>query len=253
MNYEEFFKKAKEKKITNIQIVEKTVVDSTVEILDGKVESYDDYNNVEYSVKAEYNGKTVKLNADYLDEKSIDLIITKCNVTDSEYQDDYLTNKDLIEKKQTIDFSIKKEIDELIKLEKLKEKYKEIKKISLCFCENYTNTRIINSNGVDISTDSHLCTYIVEAITEKNGDYTSYDEKILTTDKSKINFKSFTESVIKKTIIIRNKRKIESKKYDIILDKKVASRIIASFGQMLSATAIRNKVSCLFLILARLY
>lgn len=245
MNYKVFFNKAKEKNISNIQIVEKTVNDSTVEIIDGKIESYEDYNNIEYTVKAEYNGKTVKLDTDYLDDEILDLIIIKCNITDSSYQDDYLDKRNIIPKKEIPDFNIKSEINRLLKIDNLRKKYKEINKLSLCFCENYINIRIINSNEVDISTNSHLCTFIVEAITEKNKEFTSYDEKILTTDKQKINFEEFTESVIKKTIIIKEKKKIESKKYDIILDRKVASRIIGSFGQMLSATAVRNKVSCL--------
>ena len=245
MDYKNFFEQAKEKNITNIQVVEKTVIDSTVEILDGKIESYDDYNNVDYDIKAEYNGKTVKLNADYLDDETLNLIIEKCNITDSEYKDDYLDNNEKINQNKVLDFNIKNEIDKLIKIDNLREKYPGIKKLTTCFCENYTNTRIINSNGVDISTDSHLCTYIVEAITEKDGNFTSYDEKVLTTNKEEIDFETFTENVIKKTLIICNKEKIESKKYNIILDRKVASRIIASFGQMLSATAVRNKVSCL--------
>lgn len=245
MDYKNFFEQAKEKNITNIQVVEKTVIDSTVEILDGKIESYDDYNNVDYDIKAEYNGKTVKLNADYLDDETLNLIIEKCNITDSEYKDDYLDNNEKINQNKVLDFNIKNEIDKLIKIDNLREKYPGIKKLTTCFCENYTNTRIINSNGVDISTDSHLCTYIVEAITEKDGNFTSYDEKVLTTNKEEIDFETFAENVIKKTLIICNKEKIESKKYNIILDRKVASRIIASFGQMLSATAVRNKVSCL--------
>lgn len=245
MNYNDFFKKANEKNITNIQVVEKNVIDSSVEILDGEIESYDDYNNIDYDVKAEYNGKTVKLNSDYLDEDTLDLIIKKCEITDSEYKDDYLNNNEKIKQNKALEFNIKKEIDKLIKIDKLREKYPDIKKLTTCFCENYTNTRIINSNGVDISTDSHLCTYIVEAITEKDGNFTSYDEKILTTNKEEIDFETFAENVIKKTLILCNKKKIDSKKYNIILDRRVASRIISSFGQMLSATAIRNKVSCL--------
>jgi PmbA protein len=245
MNYNDFFEKAKNKNITNIQVVEKTIIDSSVEILDGEIESYDDYNNIDYNIKAEYNGKTVKLTSDYINESIIDLIITKCNITDTEYKDDYLNNGEIIEKNNTIDFNIKNEIERLIKISELRDKYPKIKKLTTCFSENYTNTRIINSNGVDISTDSHLCTYIVEAITENDGEFTSYDEKILTTNKSEINFEDFAESIINKTLIMSNKKKIDSQKYNIILDKKVASRIIASFGHMLSATAIRNKVSCL--------
>lgn len=245
MNYSEFFSNAKKLNITNIQIVEKLNIDSSVEIIDGKIESYDDSNIVNYSVKAEYNNKTVKLETEYLDDTILDLIINKCENTDSEYQDDYLINIENIEKNEVQEFNINKEIEKLIDLDKFRKKYNDIKKITSYFSETYTNTRIINSNDVDISTDSHLCTFIVEIITEQNGEFTSYDEKILTTDKNEINFKEFTESVIKKTLILRNKKKIETGKYNIILDKRVAGRIIGSFGHMLSASAIRNKISCL--------
>lgn len=245
MNYNNFFKLAKEKNITNIQVVEKKIVDSTVEIIDGKIESYDDYDNVDYEVKAEYNNKTVKLTANYLDEKTLDLIIFKSDNTDSEYQDEYLENIDNIKQNKEIEFDIKNEIDTLIKIDSCRNKYKDINKLTTYFSETYKNTRIINSNGIDISTDSHLATFIVEIIIETDGKYTSYDEKVLTTNKQEINFEEFTEKVIEKALIIRNQEKIETKKYDIILDKKVASRIIGSFGQMLSALAIRNKVSCL--------
>lgn len=245
MNYSEFFSNAKKLNITNIQIVEKLNIDSSVEIIDGKIESYDDSNIVNYSVKAEYNNKTVKLETEYLDDTILDLIINKCENTDSEYQDDYLINIENIEKNEVQEFNINKEIEKLIDLDKFRKKYNDIKKITSYFSETYTNTRIINSNDVDISTDSHLCTFIVEIITEQNGEFTSYDEKILTTDKNEINFEEFTESVIKKTLILRNKKKIETGKYNIILDKRVAGRIIGSFGHMLSASAIRNKISCL--------
>lgn len=245
MNYSDFFKKAKEKNITNIQVVEKNDIDSSVEIIDGKIITYDDSNLINYSIKAEYKEKTVKLQTEYLDESIIDLIIMKCENTDSEYKDDYLKNIDNINKNKPLEFNIKNEIDKLISLDKFKENYKEISKITTYFSESYNNTRIINSNNVDISTDSHLCSFIVEIIIEENGKFTSYDEKLLTTDKNKIDFESFTESVIKKTLVIKNKEKIETKKYNIILDRRVAGRIIGSFGHMLSANAIRNKVSCL--------
>lgn len=245
MNYETFFEKAKELNITNIQITEKLTIDSSVEIINGKMESYDDYNNVDYNIKAEYNGKNVKLSTTYLSDDILNLIILKCDSTDTKYEDSYLENKDNIVKNEQLEFDITKEIEIIKKVDELREKYSDISKITTYFSENYTNTRIINSNGVDISTDSHLCTIVVEAITELDGKFTSYDQKLLTTDKDDIDIKLFTEEVLKKTLIFRNKKKLESKKYDIILDGAVASRIISNLASMLSATNIRNKVSCL--------
>ena len=245
MNYKELFKLAKEKNISNIQIVEKKTTNSTVELINGKIESYDDYDNIDYEIKAEYNKKTVKLHTNYLDESIIHLIIFKCENTDSVYEDEYLKNISNIEKNKEIEFNIIKEIEILKKLDSYRKKCKDINKLTTYFSETYSNTRIINSNGVDISTDSHLCSFMIEVIIKNEEKYTSYDDKILSTNKKEIDFEKLTEEVIKKALLNRNQERIETKKYDIILDKRVASRIIASFSDMLSSYSIRNKLSCL--------
>ncbi len=245
MNYIEFFKLAKEKNISNIQIVEKKTTDSSVELINGKIESYNDYDNIDYEIKAEYNKKTVKIHTNYLDKNIINLIIFKCKNTDSVYEDEYLKNIANIEKNEEIEFDITKEIEILKNLDSYRKKYKDIDKLTTYFSETYSNTRIINSNGVDISTDSHLCAFMIEVIIKNKGKYTSYDEKVLSTDKKEIDFEKLTKEVIEKALLNRHKEKIETRKYNIILDKRVASRIVNSFNDMLSASSIRNKISCL--------
>lgn len=245
MNYIEFFKLAKEKNISNIQIVEKKTTDSSVELINGKIESYNDYDNIDYEIKAEYNKKTVKIHTNYLDKNIINLIIFKCKNTDSVYEDEYLKNIANIEKNEEIEFDITKEIEILKNLDSYRKKYKDIDKLTTYFSETYSNTRIINSNGVDISTDSHLCAFMIEIIIKNKGKYTSYDEKVLSTDKKEIDFEKLTKEVIEKALLNRHKEKIETRKYNIILDKRVASRIVNSFNDMLSASSIRNKISCL--------
>lgn len=245
MNYIEFFKLAKEKNISNIQIVEKKTTDSSVELINGKIESYNDYDNIDYEIKAEYNKKTVKIHTNYLDKNIINLIIFKCKNTDSVYEDEYLKNIANIEKNEEIEFDITKEIEILKNLDSYRKKYKDIDKLTTYFSETYSNTRIINSNGVDISTDSHLCAFMIEIIIKNKEKYTSYDEKVLSTDKKEIDFEKLTKEVIEKALLNRHKEKIETRKYNIILDKRVASRIVNSFNDMLSASSIRNKISCL--------
>lgn len=245
MTYQEFFNKSQEKGITNIQITEKETIDSSVEIINGKLESYDDYDNTDYNIKAEYKDKTVKISSGYLDEDIIDLIILKVEATDTSYEDEYLEKKDIIKKNKRPNIDISNEVKILKDLNNLREKYKEVDKLTTYFSETYTNTRIINMNGVDISTDSHLSSFLVEAIVNNNGDITSFDRKILTTDKKEIDFQSFTEDVMVKTILQSNRERLETKKYNIILDSSTASNIISHLTDMLSATSIRNKVSCL--------
>ena len=245
MEYQRFFEEAKKKKITNIQISEKTVVESSVELINGEMESFDDGNNTNYGIKAEYKGKTVTVNSNYLDSDIIDLLTLKAKVTDSKYEDDYLDNKKPIPHNEPLDFDISCEIRRLKELSEIRKEYPGVEKMSFYFSESYTNTRIINSNGVDISTDSHICYFSAEAIAKNNSDFTSYDRKVIETSKEKIDFEKIIRDVAEKVTIQSNKKKITTGKYTILLDSNVAGRIFSNLVNMLSATNIRNKVSCL--------
>lgn len=245
MEYKDFFEKAKDKGITNIQVTEKYNNESSIEIIDGKIDSFDEGNNLSYDIKAEYNGKTVTTNTNYLDEEILDLLVSKSVNTDTKYEDNYLDNKEKIAKNKPLDFDISNETNLLKELDKLRIENKEINKLSTYYDESYTNTRIINSNGVDISTDSHLCSFIAEAVAKVGDDFTSFYTRILKTDKKDIDFQNITKDTIEKTILQSKKQNLETKKYDIILDSSVAGRIIENLVGMLSATSIRNKVSCL--------
>ncbi|MBR6113146.1 MAG: TldD/PmbA family protein, partial [Bacilli bacterium] len=244
MNYKEFFKKAQEKGITNIQITEKENHGSNVKMLNGELDYLNSFDSIGYNIKAEYNEKTVKLDCNYLAEDILDLLIMKSTATDSSYADEYLEKDKNIEKEKSIDRDVSEETKKLKELDKLKTNYKNLDALETYFTESYQNTRIINSKGVDISTNSHLSTFAVEVLV-KDKEITSYGKDILTTNKKDINFEEFTKDVIEKAVIQNNKEKLECRKYNIILDNDVAARIISHLGIMVAGDSIRNKVSCL--------
>ena len=245
MDYKDFFKIAKEKNITNIQVTEKYNTESCVEVIDGKIDTFDSSANISYNIKAEIKGKTYKTTSNYLDEDIIDLLIMKSEATDTKYEDEYIKSRDVIEKNKPVDFDISNEIKVLKDLEDLKKEYKQITKLTTYFVEFYTNTRIINSNGVDISTDTHQCLFYVDVVAKNKDNFTSFSKEILETNKKKIDFYSITKDTIEKAIIQSNKCELETKKYDIVIDSCVASRIIKNIIKMISGENIRNKVSCL--------
>lgn len=245
MTAKEFIKKAIERGFTNVQITEKTSVSSEVYIINKEIDSYQDDYSTFYTIKAEYNKKTVKVATEFLDEEIIDLLFKKYTITDSNYEDDYLEKSDNIPSAKPQDFDILKEIEQLKQVDSLRRKYPQVKNLSLTYEESYVNTRIINSNGVDISTDNYTCTFMVDTLTEKDGEFTSFDDKIISTSKGNINFKQIAEDVINKLLIIANKEKIKTDKYPVLMDRRVMSRLIATFGEMLFAEKIRNKLSCL--------
>lgn len=243
MTYEEFFKLAKEKGITNIQITEYTSVGSSLQLLEGKLEDFEDYNSKDYSIKAEFNNKTVKATGNYLNEEILDLLILKSEATDSCYEDEYLENNIVLKQEKVKEIDISKELKKLKELDKLRNK--KIDKLETCFYEEDDGVRIINSKGVDISNNSHLAVFYSAAIVKNKEETTTYEKKVLTTDKAQIDFEEITKDTMNKAIIQSNKEKIVGQKYDIILDSVVASRIITHLVDMLAGSAIRNKMSCL--------
>ena len=245
MEYSQFFQLAKEKGITNLQITEKHTINSSVEIIDGRIDSYDDTDDKSYSIKAEFNNKTVKSRSNYLSADILDTIIMKAKETDSEYQDEYLIKNENHSPNKPLEIDISNELKKLKEIKKWKEKYPLLMKLTTYYSEKYQNTRIINSNGVDISTDTHLCSLIVEAIIENGENRVSFDKKLLTTNKKEIKFDEFIQNIIEKAIIQSTREKLETRKYDIVLDPSVSGSILEKIATMLSATSIRNKVSCL--------
>lgn len=245
MEYTEFFNKAKEKNIKNIQVTEKHNIEGLVELIDGEIDNYNNSNNISYNIKADINGNTYKVSTNYLDKDIIDLLLMKNEVLDSKYEDDYLEDRKNIKKNDPIDIDISNEISKLKELSKLKDNYKEISKLTIYYVEFYSNTRIINSNGVDISTDTHQCQFYVEAVAKNKEDFTSFSIEVLKTNKEDIEFENIIKDTMEKAIIQSNKKALETKKYDIILDSNTASNIIKNIVSMISAESIRNKVSCL--------
>lgn len=241
-----FFKKAKFKGIKNIQIVETYENTGKIKLINKELETYEISNNTYYQIKAEYNGKTVKASSDYLDESIIDTLIMKATYTDSKYQDDYLTDKshnNKIENTPVVDIS--NEIDPLKQLAELRKDYSEVSTICLSYVETYEKKHIINSNGVDIETDCHLYKFVPEIVIKKNESITSYDRVYLKTSKQDLDMKKNLIKDIKMAIKQATKEKLQTKKYDILVDSVVMKSILSSFINMLSAANIRQKISCL--------
>lgn len=215
MNYNDFFKLAQEKKLDKIQITENHKINSSFKLINGKLDSYDDLNLKKYNIKAEKNGKTIKIISDYLSEDILDNILFNIENTDSKYEDEYLENIENIERKKIVDFSIDEDLKNLKDLDSLRDKYPQIDKLILIFSEEYSNTCIKNSNNVDISTDSHLCNFIVEVVVKNKEELINYDKEQISVNKEEINFKNIIEEAIISAIKMSNKEKLQSKKYNL--------------------------------------
>lgn len=246
MTSKTFFQKAKTKGITNIQIVETTKNIGQIELINKELDTFEISNHTGYQLKAEYNGKTVKATSDYLDEDILDTLIMKATYTDSKYQDDYLTDKTNNNKViNTPQIDISNELNTLKQLDDLRKEYPQLDSLTLSYSEMYEKKRILNSNGVDIETACHLYEFIPEIIIKEKDSITSYDRVYLKTNKADLNMKENLIQDIKMTLKQAQKEKLQTKKYDIIIDPTVMKSILTNFIDMLSASNIRQKLSCL--------
>ena len=246
MTSKTFFQKAKAKGIENIQIVETTENTGQIELINKELETFEISNHTGYQIKAEYNGKTVKAASDYLDESILDTIIMKATYTDSKYQDDYLTDKSHNNKMDDMpQIEISNELDVLRELDDIRKDYPEVNNLTLSYSEIYEKKRIVNSNGVDIETACHLYEFVPEIVTKEKDSTTSYDRVYLKTNKDSLNMKDNLIKDIKMALKQTKKEKLKTQKYDIIVDSTVMKSILSNFIDMLSATNIRQKISCL--------
>ena len=245
MNYQEFFSLAKKKGIEKIQITEETEKENSIYLIGEKLEDYTDSEKCVYSIKAEINGKTEKVVTEYLDENIIDLLIEKITETDSNYQDDYLSGNKKIMINDVENTDITKEVPKIYELQKLAKNYHYTKSLEIMYSDYYAKTRIVNSSGVDIATSSHNYQLYAEASAQKEDNISSYGESVLVNDKKTLDFNQMVKSVLELASIATTKRKLETKRYDIILSSQVASYIIGKLQNMLSAESIHKKKSCL--------
>lgn len=245
MNYIDFFKKAQEKGLDNIQITTTTVESIEIEFINDKLENYVNTNHINYLIKAEKNHKTEKLNSDYLDDEIIDTILLKINNTDSKYEDEYLPKKEIKYHKENQEVDADNEFEILKDLYLLKNRDNRISKITSCYEDSLIKTEIVNSNGANLETITHNYSFYVDVLVEEDGEGISYDKQVLKTDKSEIDFNKIVNETIDEALLMIKKETLDTKKYNVVLSNKVSSRILAHLSDMLTQTNIRMKTSCM--------
>lgn len=246
MTKDEFFKVAEEKGIKNIQVAETTQNFGQIELINNDLETFDISNHISYQIKAEYNDKTVKSKSEYLDESVIDDLIMKAKLTDTSYQDDYLqdtTNNNSLD--ENIDIELSEDLVHLRNLDKLRKEYPELTNLTLSYSEIFEKKKISNNNKVNIETSSHYYEFSPEVIIKNAKEINSFTRTFLGTKKENIINKENLQETIEMAIKQVTKEQKGTKKYNIIIDSSVMSTILSSFVDMISATNVRQNISCL--------
>ncbi len=244
MTIKKFLKLCENQEITNIQIVEFISKSLEVEYLNDKQKKNIAADETTYEIKAQINNKYVQVNANYLSQEIIDLLIFKSQNIESNYQDTLITKKEKNSFVAPQDIYLKDTLS-LGNYNSLKEKYKYVTDLELYYSIESTSKRIVNLHGLDISTNKTVKSFCCEASAKnKNNNYT-YDDTIYVSTNEPINFKVIVENVLDKASKQVNPVKLPSGKYNVLLSSTFTSKILRESLSLYSKEEIRKKTSCL--------
>ena len=241
---EELLKLANSKNIKlEVFIDEDETID--IETMNDKLEKYESSSTDSYRIKALYNNKIVTINTEDISnpETIINSIIDFSNALDKEEETTFARDIDIrnnIKEKEDKDY--KKIINDLISLNKYKEKYPNIDNINMYYTDKYNKVSIINKDAKLIDTSNINYIYGEIVWKENNINQTgSFNIISLEYDFSKIEEK-FVEMVND----VKDKIKAVSyktNKYNVIIKNSELFKILSRYKDMYDAEQIRNNLS----------
>ena len=245
MTTKEFIEYAKEKNISPIQITTFTNTSIEGKVLNDKQKNLVSSNNTSYTITAHYKEKDVKINSNYLDESLITEIKEKVDNIETNYEEVYIEEKkEINDEVEPIDFNISKQLKEIIKAHKNKDKSKYITNIETDISLERIYKNITNSYGLNITSIKNICA-IYSEVTTKDKDNINNISDVLYTTNSDIDINTFINNLIDEAISSINKKVIKSGKYNLVLSTTFSSKILRAFSGLLSKEQIRKKYSCL--------
>ena len=216
-----------------------------IETMNDKLEKYETSSVSTYHIKSLYNNKIVIINTEDISdpETIINNIIDFSNTLDKEEETTFAHNIDIrnnIKEKENKDY--KKIINDLISLNKYKEKYPNIDNINMYYTDKYNKVSIINKdvNLIDTSNINYIYGEIVWR--ENNINQTGWFNLI----SLEYDFSKIEEKFIETVNDVKNKIRAVSyktNKYNVIIKNSEVFKILNRYKDMYDAEQIRNKLS----------
>ena len=216
-----------------------------IETMNDKLEKYETSSVSSYHIKALYNNKIVPINTEDISNPEIIVnnIINFSNVLDIDKKTTFAHDLDIrnnIKEKENKDY--KKIINDLISLNKYKEKYPNIDNINMYYTDKYNKVSIINKdvNLIDTSNINYIYGEIVWR--ENNINQTGWFNLI----SLEYDFSKIEEKFIERVNDVKNKIRAVSyktNKYNVIIKNSEVFKILNRYKDMYDAEQIRNKLS----------
>lgn len=244
MNYNDFFEKAKEKEITNLEILENTTEKLVLETFDDSVDNHEISNLTTYQISGMYNKKKVIISTEILDDSTLDKLMSNASYIDEDSKPSTNDNqKDIVYKANYNLTSPKEIINRLLALNNFKTKYSTLSNINAMYEENISQIKIITQNSIKEDIKKRY-DFGVEIVATKNDQKSTYFDYKLSTNND-INMEQLTEEIIQNAISKLECGNIESGTYNVLLEHQVVAQILDKFIPIFTAESIQKHTSIL--------
>lgn len=218
---------------------------TSIETINDKLETYESSSTTSYRIKALYNNKIVTINTEDISnpELIIDNIINISNALEKEEDTTFAHNIDIrnnIKEKETKDY--KKIINDLISLNKYKEKYPNIDNINMYYTDKYNKVSIINKD-VKLVDTSNINYIYGEIVWKENNTNQTGSFNIISLD---YDFVKIKDKFLKTVEELNDKIKAVSyktNKYHVIIKNSEVFKILNRYKDIYDAEQIRNSLS----------
>ena len=245
MKIKEFLNLTKSKGIAETQITINSTSEIEIKTLNDRMKENFTNINEKYRILSKIDDKYVDVSANYLSEELIDLLILKANNLEVSYEEEFVQKNIDGENSSDFSFDTKKELQELLDLDNLrKEKYPLIEYVSGYYGIIKEKTRIINTLGIDINTESTNYILYISVSAKKDKRTESNEDVVYTTNKSEIKIKKLAQEVMQVAEDSLEKQVISSNKYLTVLSSEFLSNILSRMIPLFSSEQIRKKASC---------
>lgn len=231
-----------------LEVFKEKEQNTTIEVYEDKIDSFDSFDITTYKITAIYNNKTICIETENIDdvESIIHLIKEQSLIIDNDEKNSLAVNSDIIKKvSNTIELDHQQIIQDMISFNELKKKYHNITSIMTYISIENNDIGIYNTLNTKLEDSNSYILYMTEVVMQFNGNNKTNYKYFYTKEYNKEKFYRMLEQVIQETIDKENAISLQTKKYNIVLDNRCVADLLTHFSFIFNAEDISKNKSIL--------
>lgn len=254
MNFNKFFKEAKEAGITTSEVSFSKSTSTSFSLFHKELDNYLISNQSVLKARGIYEGKLGTVTTEDLTSNAIPYLISTIKSTayyiekDEEpiiFKGSKKYHKKNLYNRELANVSIDKKIETLHEVEDLAYAYdKRITEVSVSYLEKDVESVLVNSYGLKLKSKTNYYYFYLYVVAKEGDEVKSDGDLFLESDFSKFSAKDFVKSVCEKTLSKFHGISIKSKTYKAVLNQDVVGNLLSALiNNSCSAENVQRKSS----------